>query len=320
MFYITLDLEWNQAYAQKALAVQRQLSSRLRGEVIQIGAVKLDKNLRICGSYQIIVKPKYFKKLHKHVSELTGITQEQMDVGTPLTVAAESFKKWCGDDFAFLTWGPDDIPMLKENFHVNGIDFGWLDTTYDLQQIFSRQTDGAAKQRSLEFAMEHFEIPMNLPAHDALNDAYFTALVAQKLNVEEGVRTYNDFKGEFLESSVIGDADAGDDGYVTISEMLDDEIVKAPKCPICHAVMQAQDRVLHSKGQKYTFHFNCKKDGDMLLVLRLRKNFNETWRAKRTIAYATEESIEEFKRGIERTAIKRKIRQRKPRGGPRLAR
>ena len=314
MFYITLDLEWNQAYAQKALAVQRQLSSRLRGEVIQIGAVKLDKSLRICGSYQIIVKPRYYKKLHKHVSELTGITQEQMDVGTPLVIAAESFKKWCGEDFVFLTWGPDDIPMLKENFHVNDLDFDWLNATYDLQQIFSRQTDGEAKQRSLEFAMDHFNIPMNLPAHDALNDAYFTALVAQKLNVEEGIRTYNDFKGEFLESSVIGDADAGDDGYVTIGEMLDDEIVKSPKCPICHGVMQSQDRVLHSKGQKYTFHFNCKKDGDMLLVLRLRRNFNETWRAKRTIAFATEESLEEFKRGIERTAVKRKMRQRKPRG------
>ncbi len=33
MHYITLDLEWNQAYAQKALAVQRRLSARLRGEV-----------------------------------------------------------------------------------------------------------------------------------------------------------------------------------------------------------------------------------------------------------------------------------------------
>lgn len=317
MFYITLDLEWNQAYAQKALAVQRQLSSRLRGEVIQIGAVKLDKNLRICGSYQIIVKPRYFKKLHKHVSELTGITQEQMDVGTPLTVAAESFKRWCGEDFAFLTWGPDDIPMLKENLHVNDLDFSWLNNTYDLQQIFSRQTDGAAKQRSLEYAMEYFELPMNLPAHDALNDAYFTALVAQKLNVEEGVRTYNDFRGEFLESSVIGDADAGDDGYVTIGEMLDDEIVKAPSCPICKAKMEAQERPLHSKGQKYTFHFNCKKDGDMLLVLRLRRNFNETWRAKRTIAYATQAALEEFKKGIERTAVKRKMRQRKSRGGPR---
>lgn len=319
MYYITLDLEWNQAYAQKALAVQRQLSSRLRGEVIQIGAVKLDKNLRICGSYQIIVKPRYFKKLHKHVSELTGITQEQMDVGTPLTIAAESFKRWCGDDFAFLTWGPDDIPMLRENFNVNDIDYGWLDCTYDLQKIFARQTHDSSKQRSLEYAMDHFEIPMNLPAHDALNDAYFTALVAQKLNVEEGIKTYNDFNGEFLESSVIGDADAGDDGYVTIGEMLEDDIVKAPKCPICHEVMTSENKVLHSKGQKYTFHFNCKKDGDMLLVLRLRRNFNETWRAKRTIAYATEESLEEFKRGIERTAVKRKMRQRKPRG-PRLVR
>ena len=41
MYYITLDLEWNQAYAEKALAVQRRLCSRLRGEVIQIGAVKV---------------------------------------------------------------------------------------------------------------------------------------------------------------------------------------------------------------------------------------------------------------------------------------
>ncbi len=314
MYYITLDLEWNQAYAQKALAVQRQLSSRLRGEVIQIGAVKLDKNMCICGSYQIIVKPRYFKKLHRHVSELTGIIQEQIDVGTPLIQAAESFKKWCGKDFAFLTWGPDDIPMLKENFHVNGIESDWLMNTYDLQQIFSRQTDGEAKQRSLEYAMEHFEIPMTLPAHDALNDAYFTALVAQKLNVSDGVRTYNDYRGEFLESSVIGDADGGDDGYVTISEMLNDDIVKSPKCPLCGSILEAKEKVLHSKGQKYTFYLNCKKDGDMLMVLRLRRNFNDTWRAKRTIALATEESISEFKKGVERTVIRRKVRQRKPRG------
>ena len=314
MYYITLDLEWNQAYAQKALAVQRQLSLRLRGEVIQIGAVKLDKNMRICGSYQVIVKPRYFKKLHKHVSELTGISQEQMDVGTPLTVAAENFKKWCGDDFVFLTWGPDDIPMLRENFNANDLDYNWLLNTYDLQQIFNRQTDGGSKQRSLEFAMEHFEIPMNLPAHDALNDAYFTALVAQHLDVADGIKTYNDFRGEFLESSVIGDADAGDDGYVTIGEMLDDDIVKSPECPICHRVMETKDKVLHSKGQKYTFHLNCKKDGDMLLVLKLRRNFNDTWRAKRTIALATDEALEEFKRGMERTAVRKKVRHRKSRG------
>lgn len=319
MYYITLDLEWNQAYAQKAMAVQRQLSSRLRGEVIQIGAVKMDKNMNICGSYQVVVKPRYYKKLHKHVSELTGITQEQMDMGVPLTEAAERFHSWCGDDFVFLTWGPDDIPMLKENFHVNGLDSEWIMRVYDLQQIFNRQTDGASKQRSLEYAMEHFEIPQNLPAHDALNDAYFTALVAQKLDVPEGVRTYNEQTGEFLESSVIGDADAGDDGYVTIGEMLEDETVKYPKCPVCGTALERQDKTLHSKGQRYTFHFACPKDGHMLLSLKLHRNFNETWRAKRTLSYANEEQIEKFKHGLERTVTRRKVMQRKPRG-PRRSR
>ena len=313
MYYITLDLEWNQAYAEKALAVQRRLSSRLRGEVIQIGAVKLDKYMNICGSYQIIVKPKYFKKLHRHVSELTGISQDQIDMGTLLPEAAERFKKWCGKDFAFLTWGPDDVPMLKENFNVHGMKSDWLDSTYDLQLIFNRQTEDSKKQRSLEYAMEYFEIPQNLPAHDALNDAYFTALVAQKLNIEEGIKNYSQPIGDTLESSVIGDADAGDDGYVTIGELLDDDIVKAPACPLCASRLKLASKPLHSKGQRYTFHYVCEKDGDMLLSLKLYRNFNETWRAKRTIDKASEEKLSEFEEGLIKTAVRKKSKRKMPR-------
>ena len=313
MYYITLDLEWNQAYAQKALAVQRQLASRLRGEVIQIGAVKLDKNMNICGSYQIIVKPKYFKKLHKHVSVLTGITQEQMDGGTSLPEAAERFRRWCGKDFAFLTWGPDDIPMLKENLNVHSIKGDWLDSTYDLQLIFNRQTEDEKKQRSLEYAMEYYSIPQNLPAHDALNDAYFTALVAQKLNVEEGIKTYSVPNGNILETSVIGDADAGDDGYVTIGELLDDDIVKNPVCPLCSSRLKIKSKPLHSKGQRYTFRYQCEKDGEMLLSLKLYRNFNETWRAKRTLEKASAERIAEFEEGLVRTAVRRKSKRKSPR-------
>ena len=316
MHYITLDLEWNQAYAQKALAVQKKLEARLRGEVIQIGAVKLDRWLRPCGSYQIIVKPKYFKKLHRHVSSLTGITQEQIDLGTPLSEAAERFRRFCGKDFVFLTWGPDDIPMLKENFHVNGIPSEWLDETYDLQRIFARELNEENKQRSLEYAMEHFGIPQTLPAHDALNDAYFTALVAARLNVEEGIKSYNSHRGELLSDSVIGDADAGDDGYVTISELLDDESVSRPQCPLCKAQLKSESKLLHSKGQRYTYLFECKEHGKMLLSLKLHRNFNETWRAKRTLTLANEEKLAEFRKSLELHTAKRKMRQRKPRRKP----
>ena len=306
MYYITLDLEWNQAYAQKALAVQRQLSCRLRGEVIQIGAVKLDENMQPCGSYQIIVKPKYFKKLHRHVSELTGITQDQMDLGTPLPEAEASFRRWCGNDFVFLTWGPDDIPMLKENLNVHKINSEWLDRIYDLQLIFNRQTDRANKQRSLEYAMEYFEIPQRLPAHDALNDAYFTALVAAKLDVIKGIELYDSERGEHLESSVIGDADAGADGYVTIDEMLEDDIVAAPICPLCKKKLISMGKPLHSKGQRYTFIYKCESCGDMILTLKLHRNFNDTWRAKRTLDMATEEKMESYKIGLEKSNIRRK--------------
>ncbi len=313
MYYITLDLEWNQAYAQKALVVQKQLASRLRGEVIQIGAVKLDKHLVPCGSYQIIVKPKYFKKLHRHVSSLTGITQEQIDMGTPLTEAAERFRNFCGKDFAFLTWGPDDIPMLKENFHVNGIASDWLENTYDLQRIFAREMNDGAKQRSLEYAMEYFEIPQNLPAHDALNDAYFTALVAARLNVEEGIKSYNNITGETLDVSVLGDADAGDDGYVTIGELLEDEAVLKPTCPICKKELKLLAKPLHSKGQRYTYLYECPTDGPEFVTLKLHRNFNETWRAKRTVTVASEEKIRDFNTSVELHSAKRKIKARKPR-------
>ncbi len=320
MYYITLDLEWNQAYAQKALAVQKRLSCRLRGEVIQIGAVKMDSKMNICGSYQIIVKPQYFKKLHRHVSELTGISQEQMDLGTPLPEAAERFRKWCGKDFAFLTWGPDDIPMLKENFNAHGITANWLDKVYDLQLIFARQTDDSAKQRSLEYAMDYFGLEQHLPAHDALNDAYFTALVAKELDTPEGVRTYSSMRGEFLEDSVIGDADAGGDGYVAISELLDDDVVRKALCPICKKPMIEEDKLLHSKGQRYTRHFVCRKHGDMLLSLKLHRNFNETWRARRTVKLATEDALREYREALDRANIRRKTtRRRKPKSKRRAA-
>ncbi len=326
MYYITLDLEWNQAYAEKALAVQKRLACRLRGEVIQIGAVKMDKRMNICGSYQIIVKPKYFKKIHRHVSALTGITQEQMDMGTALPEAAERFKKWCGEDFAFLTWGPDDIPMLKENFHIHALPSEWLEErVYDLQHIFNTQTDGLKKQRSLEYAMEYYELKQNLPAHDALNDAYFTALVAQKLDVPKGVAEYNNQMGDFLVEKVIGDADAGDDGYVTINEMLDDDIVKEPLCPICKAKLTLEDKPLHSKGQRYTYHYKCKKDGDLLLGLKMHRNFNDTWRARLTVKKADEAALAELREGLARaeqarkTAKKRRVRHRKKPAAARTA-
>jgi hypothetical protein len=170
--------------------------------------------------------------------------------------------------------------------------------------------------------MEYFSLEQRLPAHDALNDAYFTALVASKLDVVKGIKEYDTSNSEHLESIVIGDADAGDDGYVTISEMLDDEIVTSHVCPICGEIMKKESKILHSKGQKYTVLYSCSQHGSMLLSLKLHKNFNGTYRARMTLDEANEEKIEKFNDDLAKSNVKRKVRgnksvrRRKPKHNP----
>ena len=311
MYYISLDLEWNQAYAEQALAVQKRLECRLRGEVIQIGAVKLDEELNICGSYSVIVRPRFFRRIHRHVMRLTGITQDMIDRGMPLPEAAESFRAWCGEDFAFLTWGPDDVPMLEDNLRAHKLDGEWLHRVYDLQPIYNSQTDGLAKQRSLEFVMEQFGIPQNLPAHDALNDAYFTALVAQKLDIAKGIAEYRVSSADALLFDVLGNADVGQKGYESPSAILSDPSVVSPPCPLCSKKLTGDGRVAHYKGQKYTAILTCAEHGKLLLDLRLNKNLNESWRARRTLNYASDEAIvkHETKLGENKGAGRRRRRR-----------
>ncbi|MBQ1244647.1 MAG: exonuclease domain-containing protein [Clostridia bacterium] len=318
MKYIMLDLEWNQAYVQKAIAVQKRLSARLRGEVIQIGAVMMDEDLSLCGSFSVIVKPQYFCKIHRHVRDLTGITQEKMDKGAHISDAIVKFKDWCGEDFAFFTWGPDDIPMLKENLAVHGIESSWLDRVYDLQTIFNAQTDKSKQQRSLEYAMEHFEIEQTLPSHDALNDAYFTALVAQKLDMKLGISSYRGSDEEFLFDQTYGDSNIGEDGYVEISEFFEEEKSELHECPICKKEVKHENKSLHCKGHRYVTLYSCPEHGELFLQIKMYKNFDESWRARKTVAQAKEEDIAEYIRRLDENE-ERKKRRRKAKKASRSA-
>ena len=166
---------------------------------------------------------------------------------------------------------------------------------YDMQPMFNRQTDGdMRKQRSLEFAMEYYGIAQNLPAHDALNDAYFTALVAQKLDIAKGIQESDAIQGEFLEAVMLGDADGGEQGFISPLDVLKAEAVAAPKCPLCGQPLANVERTLHSKGQKYLALFSCPEHGELFVQVRLQKNLNGTWRAKKLVYPAEEEKKKNY--------------------------
>jgi len=188
MNYIVLDLEWNQA-----LSPQRMIRDpfKLSGEIIQFGAVKIDilKDLNITEQYSEIVKPVYYRKMHKQVTEVTDITDEIISKGRPFEVVCREFLEWCGEDSAFITWSGNDILMLEDNMMIHEMEIDNLPECYDVQLVFDDQITQEDRNFALSYAMWKFDIK---PArsHDALNDAINTVAVMKKLDFSEGLEGY----------------------------------------------------------------------------------------------------------------------------------
>ena len=90
MPYIVVDLEWNQAMSSKA-SIFNKLPLRLRGEIIQIGAVKLNDDFTPGDEFQVDVKPVFFRRIHYKVKKLTGFDKERLAGGMKFQQAMQQF-------------------------------------------------------------------------------------------------------------------------------------------------------------------------------------------------------------------------------------
>ena len=188
MQYIVLDMEWNQAWPGSSAA---RAMPGLHGEIIQIGAVRLLEDQTVADEFQILVRPRFFRRLNKMISTLTGIKEARLKAeGVPFPEAVARFQDWCGGEAVFLAWGCDDAGIMRDNLRVHRLPDDWTARWYNALMIFNAQTDGSSSQRALKTAMEMLDIPTSRPAHDALGDAYHTALICAKLNLERGIEEY----------------------------------------------------------------------------------------------------------------------------------
>lgn len=304
MDYIVLDMEWNQPWpgspsAKKVLPVQ------IRGEIIQIGAVRLTEDQVVADEFQIMVKPKFFRHLNRRVSKLTGIKEARLrEEGAPFPEAMERFKSWCGEDIVFLTWGFDDIGILRENLELYNLDTGFTERWYNAQMIFNAQTDGSTSQKALKTAMEIFEIEATRPAHDALGDAYHTALICAKLDLKRGATEYsaalksheNGFHGAELPGCIARRVyyDYADKA-AALASMAGDE----NRCPVCNARMLGA-RWFAQPGHRYMDLATCPEHGKFLIRVRLSEQPDGKIRVSRLTYEASSEAAEAYARRAEK--------------------
>ncbi len=303
MDYIIMDMEWNQPWpgspsAKKVLPVQ------IRGEIIQIGAVRLT-DARVGDEFQVMIKPKIYRRLNRRVSKLTGIKESRLkEEGIPFPEAMEAFRSWCGEDIVFLTWGFDDITILRENLRLYGLSEDWTARWYNAQMIFNAQTDGSNSQKALKTAMEIFGIEASRPAHDALGDAYHTALICARLDLEKGAREYdqalksheNGFHGAELPGCISRKVfyDYADK-HAALNAMTGPE----NQCPVCARQMLGS-RWFAQPGHRYMDLATCPDHGKFLIRVRLSDQPDGTVRVSRLTYEATSEAAEAYARRAEK--------------------
>ena len=304
MNYIVLDMEWNQPWpgspsSRKVLPVQ------IRGEIIQIGAVRVTETQEVTDEFQVLIKPKYYRHLNRRVSKLTGIKEARLkEEGIPFPEAMEQFRAWCGEDIVFLTWGFDDIGILRENLRLFELSEDWTEKWYNAQMIFNAQTDGSNAQKALKTAMEIFGIEATRPAHDALGDAYHTALICARLDLKKGAAEYdealksheNGFHGAELPGCISRKVfyDYADK-RVALSAMAGEENI----CPICGARMLGS-RWFAQPGHRYMDLATCPEHGKFLIRVRLSVQPDERIRVSRLTYEATSEAAEAYARRAEK--------------------
>ncbi len=187
MNYIIMDLEWNNAYCKK--------KNGFINEIIEIGAVKLDSDLKIVDTFSMFIKAQLGKKLHSRVKELTNITNDDISSGTPFSQTMSLFRKWsAGNDNVILTWGDTDIRVLIENFkYFNGISFiPFLNNYVNLQKYAQAFMNiSKADQIGLSNAAEKLGIDVSTYSlHRALDDSLLTADLFKKIYNKQMFQSY----------------------------------------------------------------------------------------------------------------------------------
>ncbi len=305
MNYVVVDLEWNQAMSSKS-SVFNKLPIHLGGEIIEIGAVRLTEDMCPGEEFTVDVRPVYFRRMHYKVKKITGFDKDRLSRGLSFPEAMERFRAWCGEDVTFVTWGCDDQRIMEQNIIIHDLDWDWIAGWINLQLIYNLQTGGDKNQKSLASAMEHFEIEQTRVAHDALGDAYNTALVASRLDMEEGLRMYDE-AADILAARMPNyrppsESDSPDallhdcfGGFASKSAAFEDPRLRDPVCPVCGGATQGL-KWINQGDQRYMNVFSCSEHGSFLVRARFRKNRDDgSWAANRLFYEADEELLGSYR-------------------------
>ena len=243
----------------------------LTGEVFQIGAVRLREDGTRDGAFCENVSLRFYKKLHYHVRKICGMKERDLEGCRSLPEVARDFAAFWGEDGILFSWGPDDVPMLRDNLIAYGVKDVAIPPYYDLQKIFANQVTHEAKQAALEDAMARMGIEHRFNMHNAYADALNTSFIAQKLDIPAGIRELEEQERQHRLFNIHLD------GFASVRAAVNDPRLRKLKCPLCQKELTGRSEVRPRCTRAY--RAACPDHGDWSFRLKVSRNQDATFRA-----------------------------------------
>lgn len=197
MNYIVFDLEFNQAFNFKTGA-KTYLNPKCPFEIIQIGAVKLNSDFEIVETFNGLIKPTIYKRIHPFVEKITGFDMSTFKDADDFLTTYERFIAFMGsrEENVLCTWGIDDIKSLFRNILFYKIDPETIShNCLNVQKYATTYLNcEPGKSIGLKNAVIKLEIPEATTFHNALNDALYTAEIFKIVRPEKMEYTVFDLK------------------------------------------------------------------------------------------------------------------------------
>jgi inhibitor of KinA sporulation pathway (predicted exonuclease) len=129
-YYLVVDLE--------ATCDDRQTIPRAESEIIEIGAVLVEGvTLRTVGEFQTFVKPVVHPKLTPFCTQLTTITQADVDPAQTFPAAAARLAAF-GAGALFCSWGAYDRNQLEADARRHGVPAPLGPRHWNVKEAFAR--------------------------------------------------------------------------------------------------------------------------------------------------------------------------------------
>jgi len=198
MGYIIIDLEFNNLknitnYYKDFFEKYGNFDSlNLENEIIEIGAVKVDKYMKPISEIREYVKPTIFPIINPIVTEITKIDMNILnEKGVSFQEAINKLKDMFEEGDVLCSWAKDDVVELIINAnHYNYKDLSWLNEYLDIQE-YATKILAHKKSLGLKAALDELKIKVDeTTLHDALYDAKYTVEVFRRVYNSRVVKNY----------------------------------------------------------------------------------------------------------------------------------